>query len=336
MEISENNIRNKIFLITFVHLVVHYYNKLITKRFLEMGGMTVDLRPLRYFISVAEHLNFTEASRQLYVAQPAVSQQIAYLEKKIGVKLFNRTKHSVQLTDAGSVFLKDAREILKKLDESIENAHKAEEGLLGTINIGLLSVPVRDFLPQLLRKFRRKHPKVNIRLYYYHVGQIIEKLAANELDIAFTLSLGLQTIGGLEYKTLWTQPHCIIMHQDHPLANRTSINIAELAHESFVMLERQESPQGFDLLLAACANHGFSPNLVNQASRIEAVLMMVDAEIGITILPKYLQLQASPTLRFIEIEGDDLQVDVLASWKKMNKNPSLSLFIEELELLLQL
>ena len=294
----------------------------------------MDLRPLRYFISVAEHLNFTEASKQLYVAQPAVSQQIAYLEKKLGVKLFHRTKHSVQLTHAGSVFLKDAREVLKKLDESINNVHQAEEGLIGTINIGLLSVPVRDFLPKLIRKFRHKYPKVNIRLNYYHVGKMIEKLKADELDIAFTLSLGLQSIGGLEYKNLWTQPHCIIMHQDHPLADRTSINIAELVQESFVMLEREVSPPGFDLLLAACANHGFSPNLVNTASHIEAVLMMVDAEIGITILPKYFQQYASPTLRFINIEGDDFKFDVLASWKKINKNPSIPLFIEELELLL--
>lgn len=124
------------------------------------------------------------------------------------------------------------------------------------------------------------------------------------------------------------------MHQDHPLAERKSINIEELAQESFVMLERQESSQGFDLLLAACANHGFSPNVVNQASRIEAVLMMVDAEFGITMLPKYFQSYWPPSLRFIDIEGDDLKVDILASWKKMNQNPSLSLFIEELEMLL--
>lgn len=294
----------------------------------------MDIRPFRYFITVAEHLNFTEASKQLYVAQPAVSQQIAYLEKKLGVKLFLRDKHSVQLTDAGSVFLKDARKILKNLDEAIENARQAEAGLIGTINIGLLSAPVRNFLPALVREFRRKYPKVNISFNFYHVGQIIEKLKADEIDIAFTLSLGLQSIGGVEYKTLWTQSHCIIMHQDHPLANKKSINIAELAQESFVMLERQESPPGFDLLLAACANHGFYPDVVNQASRIEAVLMMVDAGIGITILPKHLQLYASPTLRFINIEGDDLKVDVLACWKKMNKSQSLSLFLNELDLLL--
>ena len=84
------------------------------------GRLGMDIRPLRYFIAVAEHLNFTVASKELFVAQPAVSQQIALLEKKLGVKLFLRDKHSVQLTNAGAVFLKDAKEIIKKLEESIE------------------------------------------------------------------------------------------------------------------------------------------------------------------------------------------------------------------------
>ena len=295
----------------------------------------MDLRPLRYFISVAEHLNFTEASKKLYVAQPAVSQQIAFLEKKLGVKLFNRTKHSVELTHAGTVFLKDAREVLKKLDESIEHVQQAEEGYIGTVNIGLLSTPVRDFLPELIRKFRRKYPKINIKLYYHHVGQIIDKLKSDEIDIAFTLSLGLQSVGGLEHKTLWTHPHSIIMYRDHSLADRKSIHISELINDSFVMLEREKSPAGFDLLLSTCSNHGFSPNLVNTASHIEAVLMMVDSEMGITMLPKYFEPYAPPTLRFIDIEEDKFEVDILASWKKINQNPSLSLFIEELDQMLE-
>lgn len=302
---------------------------------MDEGGMLMDMRPLRYFISVAEHLNFTEASRQLYVAQPAVSQQIAYLEKKLGVKLFNRTKHSVELTYAGTVFLKDAREILKKLDDSFQNVQQAEAGYIGTINIGLLSTPVRDFLPELIRKFRQKYPKVNIRLYYHHVGQIIDKLKSDEIDIAFTLSLGLQSVGGLEFKTLWSHPHSIIMHCDHPLADRKSIGLSELMNETFVMLEREKSPQGFDLLLAACSNNGFSPKIANTASHIEAVLMMVHAEMGITMLPRYFEVYSPPSLRFIDIEGDNYETDILASWKKINQNPSLSLFIEELNIMLE-
>lgn len=294
----------------------------------------MDVRQLRYFISVAEHLNFTEAARQLFVAQPAVSQQIASLEKQMGVQLFIRDKHSVRLTNAGTVFLKDAKDIFNRFEESVEKARQAEYGMIGKINIGLLSAPVRKLLPNLVRQFRRKYPNINIHFNFYHLGQILEKLKTDEIDLAFTLSLGLQSIGGLETRSLCTQPHCIIMHQDHPLANRASINVAELAQETFVMLERQESPQGFDLVLAMCANHGFSPNIVSQTSRIETVLMIVDAGIGITILPRHLQLYNSPTLRFIHIEGDDHKVDVVASWKKINSNPSISLFIEEMESIL--
>ena len=100
--------------------------------------------------------------------------------------------------------------------------NKLRKGYIGTVNIGLLSTPVRDFLQiKLIRKFRRKYPKINIKLYYDHVGQIINKLKTDEIDIAFTLSLGLQSVGGLEHKTLWTHPHSIIItYRDHPLADR--------------------------------------------------------------------------------------------------------------------
>ncbi|MEB3100090.1 LysR family transcriptional regulator [Ferviditalea candida] len=294
----------------------------------------MDIRQLRYFISVAEHLNFTEAAKQLFVAQPAVSQQIANLEKQMGVQLFIRDKHSVRLTNAGTVFLKDAQDIFSRFEESIERARQAEHGLIGKLNIGLLSAPVRKLLPHLVRQFRQKYPNIHIHFNFYHLAELLEKLKADEIDLAFTLSLGLHSIGGLEIRSLCTQPHCIIMHQDHPMANRKSINVAELAQEPFVMLERQESPPGFDLVMAMCANHGFSPSIVSQTSRVETVLMIVDSGIGITIMPRHLQLYNSPTLRFINIEGDDHKVDVVASWKKMNTNPTISLIIEEMETLL--
>jgi len=294
----------------------------------------MDLRPIRYFIEVAEHLNFTEAAKRLYVAQPAVSQQIAYLERKLGVKLLYRNKHSVRLTNAGAIFYRDAVELLHKLDEAIENARQAEAGLIGNLSIGLLSVPVRNFLPVLVRRFRQAYPQVNIRFHHYQLGQILEKLKSDEIDIAFTLSVGLQSVGGLAHKTLFTQPHCAIVHRDHPLAVREKISLAELADEPFVMLERQEHPPGYDLLLAACAKHGFSPRLVNQASRIDAVLMMVDAGFGITVLPRYHRMLASPSLRFVEIEDEDLHVDILVCWKTANPNPTIPLFLQEMDRLL--
>jgi len=295
----------------------------------------MDIRQLRYFIAVAEHLNFTEAAKRLYVAQPAVSQQIASLEKRLGVKLFRRNKHSVELTSAGSVFLQDAREIVERFALSIEHARQAEAGLVGTINIGLLSVSVRDFLPSVVRAFRSKYPQVTIYFRFENIGQLTNKLLSGEIDLAFTLSHGLHNLGGVTYKPLWTQPYSIILPHDHPLADQPNLSIAQLEHEPFVMLEREESPQGYDYVLSMCAKHGFSPRIVSQASRTDAVLMIVDAGIGVTVLSRHLLLYASPTLRFIDIQGEDHSVDVVASWKTANANPAVPLFIQEIETALE-
>ncbi|MED4584337.1 LysR family transcriptional regulator [Brevibacillus choshinensis] len=291
----------------------------------------MDVRQLRYFIAVAEQLNFTEAAKTLYVAQPAVSQQIAYLEKKLGVQLFIRSKHSVELTHAGTVFLKDAREIVQRLDASIETVRQAEEGLVGTINIGLLSVSVRTFLPLVVRSFCKKYPNINIHFAFYNVGQINQKLENDEIDLAFTLSHGLGSMPGIACKKLWSQPYCVIMPHDHPLAANTLLRLEQLAQEPFVMLDRAQSPQGYDHILALCAKKGFSPHIVSHASRIDAVMLIVDAGIGITIQSRHVQMYATPTLRLVDLEGDDYEVDVVASWKEQTANRSVALFMAEVE-----
>nr|WP_276531989.1 LysR family substrate-binding domain-containing protein [Brevibacillus invocatus] len=145
----------------------------------------------------------------------------------------------------------------------------------------------------------------------------------------------MHNLGGITYKSLWIQPYSIILPEDHPLADQTDLNIAQLAQEPFVMLEREESPQGYDYVLSLCAKHGFSPRIVSQASRTDAVLMIVDAGIGITILSHHLLLYASPSLRFIDIQDEEHQVDIVASWKTANENPSVPLFIQEVETALQ-
>lgn len=291
----------------------------------------MEIRQLRYFISVAEHLNFTEAAKQLFVAQPAVSQQIKSLEKEIGIKLFVRDKHSVQLTPAGKVFLNEAIEMLNRSEEAIKKARKAEIGEVGELNIGFLNAPVKSFLPSLVMEFRRKYPHIQISLNHYQTGQIVEKLRNAEVDIAFTMSFGPQDIADWEYKTLFSQPYCVFMNQEHPLAKKDRISIYDLADEPFVMLDRKESPQGYDHLFTLFANHGFLPNITIQTERIETVLTIVEAGLGIAVLPKHLLVYGNPSLRYMEIEEWNHTVDIVVAWKKINPNPSIPLFLKELD-----
>src|SRR5690625_1909395 len=109
---------------------------------MEIGGVSMELRHLKYFISVAEHLNFSKAAKELYISQSAISQQISKLEKDIGLVLFERDKRNVHLTNAGKTLLKEAHEIILKSEQAIENAKKAEQGILGKLKIGFLIGPV--------------------------------------------------------------------------------------------------------------------------------------------------------------------------------------------------
>ena len=293
--------------------------------------VVMEIRQLRYFISVAEHLNFTQAAKRLFVAQPAVSQQIASLEKELGLKLFVRDKHSVQLTPAGKVFLHDAIEMLNRSEEAINKAKKAAIGEVGQLNIGFLYATVKNFLPALVRDFREKYPHVQFSFNHYQTAQIIEKLRKDEVDIAFTLSFRPEDMAEWEHKTLLSQPYGVFMSKSHRLAGRNCIPIIELAHEPLVMLDRKEAPQGYDHLITLFSNHGLIPNITTQTRRIETVLMLVEAGLGVAVLPQHLGVYANPSLRFIEIEEWQHTVEIVLAWKKTNSNPSIPLFLKELD-----
>jgi DNA-binding transcriptional LysR family regulator len=249
----------------------------------------------------------------------------------IGVKLFQRNKRSVELTNAGVAFLKEAEEIVKKYEMAFENARKADAGLIGSLEIGFLVAPVRNFLPRVIRRFAQKYPKVEIRLNHSTTAHLNDALNTAELDIVFTVSLGLQNIGGLEWKTLFTESPSVFLHYEHPLAQKKNLKVSDLAQERFIMRDREESPQWYDHMLFLCAKNGFSPRVVSQTRRIEAVLMLVDAGMGITVLPKYLDMYAPKTLRVIEIEDEKDTLEVVVYWQKANKNPSIPLFLNVLE-----
>ena len=293
---------------------------------------SMEIRQLRYFIAVAENLNFTKAAKQLLIAQPSLSQQINSLEKELGFKLFYRNKHSVELTPAGIVFQEDALNILRKIDEAIGRAFDANIGIIGNLNIGFLNVAIKKFLPQLVRKFKHKYPKIHLNLHHYNTGQIIEKLKSGEIDLAFTVSVGLQNVGEIEMRTIASVTNCIIVHQDHPLACKSSIDIEDLVEEPFVMIEREASPYTYDGWLAECISHGFSPKIASHTKSLESVLTLVDAGIGIAYLPTFMEAYASPTLRFIKIDKKVTKsADLVVVWKKKTlKNPTLPLFLEEI------
>jgi DNA-binding transcriptional LysR family regulator len=297
----------------------------------------MDIRQLQYFITVAEYLNFTKAANQLYVAQSAISHQIADLENQLGVKLFIRNKRSVQLTPAGSVFLKEAIEIVEKTSEAIEKAKQTDGGIIGSLSIGFLSVHVRSFLPTLLKQFQKQHPKVELTLNHLPSKMLKEALEHGEIDFAFTQPSGLDRIDDIEIQPVKSEKYCVVMHKNHPLSSKRSIQLSELAKEPFIIHNRHDSPVGsFDLIVHLCEQSGFTPNIVSQPRFVDTVPVLVEAEMGISILPKSFEAISSPVIRFLEIDdiNNENDFELVIAWKKNNLNPSISIFLDVLSLII--
>lgn len=288
----------------------------------------MDIKQLQYFICVAEHLNFTEAAKQLYTAQSTISQQIKDLEEQIGVRLFNRNRRSVELTPAGSAFLKEAIEIVEKSRQAVEIARKAEEGLIGSLSIGFLSPSARTFLPRYVKKFRDRYPKVELKLIHYNHGALNEAILANELDIAITTSFGLPMHEELQIKRTHTEKHMIVVHAEHPFASKKSVHIRELRDESLILIARDEAPQAYDMIRKMCIAHGFRPRIVHETRVLDTNLLLVEGGIGVTILPSSMKAFAGNKVRFLDMDGVEAEFDIVAVWKRTNINPAIARFME--------
>ncbi|TWH47178.1 LysR family transcriptional regulator [Sporomusa sp. KB1] len=290
----------------------------------------METRQLEIFVCVAERLNFTESAKHLYLTQSAVSLQIADLEKHLGVKLFERNSRSVQLTEAGQVFLKEAKFIIAILEEAIKKTRHTASGFAGTLKVGFLESHTKHFLPKLVKDFRNSYPKIQLMLLQLNWGDLNMALEHNDVDIGLTMSVSLQNTPHLVWQSLLRDVECFVMPYDHPLANQPQLDLAAVAREPFIVLNREVAPCPYDFTLQLCANRGFTPKIVERPYLTEILLTLVESGEGIAILPYFAtKPYASPNLRFIKLEGEDAQVDMVASWKKINRNPAIPLFLNK-------
>lgn len=290
----------------------------------------MDIKQLRYFIAAAKYLNFTEAAKHLFIAQPALSRQIADLEAYLGVPLFIRDKRGLQLTAAGAELLAQARAIVAKSEEAVRKVKLAGAGVVGSLKIGYLGTSEKKFLPRLIRSFHKKNPHIGLSVGRASWGTLNDALDTRELDVAFTLTIGLENIPDLRRETVCTEYHALAVAYDHPLANKEKVDMEDLAQETFVLMSRTESPQLFDHIIKLCVNGGFYPDIVTQ-SHYETVLLLVEAGLGVTILSRHAKDDVSPSLRFIDINNNDAGVNLVMVWKANNSNPCIPLLLSELK-----
>src|SRR3989442_13451070 len=246
----------------------------------------MELRHLRYFAAVAQYLNYSEASRRLHVAQPAISQTVLDLEDELGVKLLLRTKRSVQLTAAGTTFLREAEEILRRSTEAQRAAQRAARGEVGVLGIGFFGTASAPILPILVQTFRRKFPDVELQLYEMTPDQQLAAFDDGRIDLGFSRKLPPDRRAEFEEENVYMDELGIALRPIHRLARQKVVRLKSLAGEPFVQFHRKGARTLFDEVVFVCRRAGFSPRIVNEPDFMATVLTLVESGLCVSIVPR--------------------------------------------------
>ncbi len=243
----------------------------------------IELRHLRYFLAVAETLHFSKAAERLGMAQPPLSQQIKRLEQLVGHRLFDRSTRGVKLTLAGQLLAKRARGTIDKMHDDLAQVRRLGRGEEGTLTVGFSGSVMFTNLPAAIESYRRRYPKVELRLHELDTSAQIAGLLEGRLDLAF-LRDGDPTEGIL-MSTLRKEPYVAVLPEAHPLARKPALKVSDLRHQPFILFARRMGPLAFDRTMACCEKSGFRPNIVQDAPQWPTLVRLVAAGLGVSLAP---------------------------------------------------
>lgn len=288
----------------------------------------MDINQLKYFICVAEHLNFTKAAEKLYISQTAISQQIKSLEDSLNVQLFIRNNRKVSLTPAGESFYNKVKLIIDELDIAIHDTVKIASGYKGSLKIGFTRGHSTLIIYNLIKEFIKRYPLIDITVLDDNLNNLYEHLNNKTLDLIFSIDFNLEDIKNFRYFHLSREPIYVVMNNNHPLANSTSLHRYDLKNESFVFLNKLESPAGYNKMISNCVKSGFTPNIVKHCNSLASLSLLIKLGIGISFFPKFQLSDFTDSLTFIPLEDNDEFIDHVLIWNNINKNPTINLFLD--------
>ena len=286
----------------------------------------MELRHLRYFVAVAEELNFRRAAERLRLAQPPLSAQIKSLEGELGVQLLERTTRSVKLTHAGRVFLTEARAVLAAATQAEQRAKRAEQGLVGTLRIGLIAPSANAWLADLLRGFQQRFPGVQLSLFDLVSTEQLRRLHAGELD----LGLLRPPVGfaELEYQFIEETVQALAMPAGHRFAKKGKLEWSDFHDEPLVLMHPSVQHGYYDPFFSACAKAGAKPRPMQYANDIQTKMWLISAGFGIAPTTATLAEVKRPGLVFRELPPGLPLVQTVLAWRRADESPVVRAFRE--------
>ena len=293
---------------------------------LVFGRLYMELRHLRYFITVAEELNFSKAALKLYTAQPSLSQQIKDLEEDVGVKLLNRTKRKVELTEEGAVFLEQARLTLAQADKAVAMARQVSQAKQQLLRIGFVPVAEMKVFPYVLPNLRVQNPDLKIELLSLNNAEQMRSLIKGELDISFTRNNFHSE--EIESKFVLREPLIFILPKDHPLAKYERIPVKALYGIDFIIPAAEQSLTLHDIILDFAKTQNIELNVVQKADNILFNINSIGMGLGCNIMPGYIAplTMNNTVIRPLDVELPYL--DLYVSYRKNTSSVTVEKFIE--------
>jgi DNA-binding transcriptional LysR family regulator len=285
----------------------------------------IDIKPLRYFVVLAETLHFGRAAVRLNLSQPPLSRQLAALEDAVGARLIERSPQRVTLTAAGERLYIDAKAIIASLDQAVKNAQAASLGNIGTLAVGFTMCAAYSVLPAYARAYRAAFPDVTFNLKEVLSNDLTEQVLNARIDAAIMFP-GL-ALKGLSSRTILTEPLCVALSRTHPLARSRRLKIEQLAAETFVMAAAEVAPTLHASIVGHCRAGDFEPNIGFEVQLQQTVLSLVNEGVGIALVPESMRRAQLADLIFKPLVDAPMMSQVLV-WSVANRNPCLGTFLD--------
>jgi DNA-binding transcriptional LysR family regulator len=288
--------------------------------------LLVELRHLRYFVALADVLNFGRAAAHLRIAQPSLSHQIRQLETELQAGLLVRTTRRVQLTEAGRLFLEQAREILAHADRAAVVARRANRGEMGTLRVGCAHWMDSARILSSLGSFHDRNPGIHFDLHSMSAPLQIAALRDERLDVGYVRPPVNEP--SLDSEILLREPFVVALPARHRLVARERIAVSDLASEAFILLPREEAPIFHDLVLEACREAGFVPNVAHEIGSPQMVLGLVATGVGISLVPASVCRARPRGVAFRPLGRSPRVLQTAIAWRREHAAPPLIGFLE--------
>lgn len=263
----------------------------------------MNLFQLEYFIVLAETLSYTKASQQLHITQPTLSKLVINLEHSIGSQLFIRNKREVKLTPTGKIFYHEIKKILHAYDSAVKKVKDMENGTTGVISIGLLGTALVYHFPRLIKRFHELHPTIKVNPMDYTYDHIMETLTSGQIDVAILPDIEIDCPPQFIKKTVFTDHMCVVLPQSHKFSELKSVSLTMIKDEPFIHMDPKYSRTDHNLIDNIYSQEGYSTNTVYEANSLINMMLMVDCQLGISILASHMKQFANDTVRFVPLMG---------------------------------